>query len=177
MPNGGDCIMALMKNADPTQLLKGPYSTPRFRIGRRVNCLMRGSVTIVGMTDARIQWPVGKKLRARGPVIYRDLAKALRVESALAICYWWGVTPQTVTKWRKALGIATNTKGTSDLRRRRFNEPWGFRARKLAWAKANDPERCRKIAEAKMGKPRPKHVIEAMLAAKRRIAGKKAAME
>ncbi|MDB5306556.1 MAG: hypothetical protein JWO38_758 [Gemmataceae bacterium] len=35
-------------------------------------------------------------------------------------------------------------------------------ARERGWAKAGDPERRRKIAEAKRGKPRPEHVIEAM---------------
>jgi hypothetical protein len=65
-------------------------------------------------------------------------------------------------KWRKALGIGPLTEGTSWLYREYTKEPWAVEARAKAHAKARDPERCRKIAEAKRGKPRPRHVIEAM---------------
>ena len=35
------------------QLLFGPYRTPRFRIGQRVEDERRGTVRIVGLTDGR----------------------------------------------------------------------------------------------------------------------------
>jgi hypothetical protein len=34
--------------------LLGVYRTPRFRIGQRVRCLVRGEVLITGMTEALI---------------------------------------------------------------------------------------------------------------------------
>ena len=37
-----------------------------------------------------------------------------------------------------------------------------MKAKKKAWAKGKDPERCAKIAASKVGKKRPPHVIEAM---------------
>jgi hypothetical protein len=83
------------------------------------------------------------------------------------VAYWWGVTPQTITKWRKALGVAATTEGTSRLRSRHAHEPWADEARRLAWAKARDPERRAKISAAKKGKPKPPHVIEAMQAGRR----------
>ena len=43
-----------------------------------------------------------------------------------------------------------------------FFEPWAIKAKKKAWAKGQDPERCAKIATSKVGKKRPLHVIEAM---------------
>ena len=36
----------------------GPYRTPRFRIGAVVEDEVRGEVTIVGLTGARIPWPI-----------------------------------------------------------------------------------------------------------------------
>jgi hypothetical protein len=38
---------------------------PRFRIGQRVRCLVRGEVIITGMTDAPIPWPIAKGGRGR----------------------------------------------------------------------------------------------------------------
>jgi hypothetical protein len=103
---------------DPTRLLFGPYRPPRCRLGRALVCEVRGEVTVCGITDARIPWPVGKRGRARSLVVCGGLAKAVRRESGLAVCHWWGVTPQTVTKWRKALGVGRVTAGT----RRVFQE-------------------------------------------------------
>ena len=150
-----------MEDAERFRLL-GKYRTPRFRYGRKVLCEVRGEVTIVGMTVAPIPWPSGKRGRGRSPVVFKDLAKALRRELNKAICRWWGLTPQTVSKWRKALGIGPITEGTSTLYREYTKEPWAVEAFAKAHAKARDPEHCRKIAEAKRGKPRPRHVIEAM---------------
>ena len=143
--------------ADLTRLLYGPYRTPRFRLGSVRFCEVRGEVTIVGITDARIPWPVGKTLRARSLVIFGALARAVRRESATAVCYWWGVTPQTVTKWRKALGVGPVTEGTRRLKRdtgRRFSPD--HMARLVA--AANTAEANQKKAAAKLGVPRPPHV-------------------
>ena len=86
----------------------GPYRTPRFRLGALVRCQVRGEVKIVGLSDGRIPWPIGKA-NGRGNkslVVYGKLTQAIRNESVQAVAYWWGVTSQTVTKWRRLLGIA-----------------------------------------------------------------------
>jgi hypothetical protein len=143
--------------------LFGKYRTPRFRYGRKVVCEVRGEVIITGMTDAPIPWPLGRRGRERcSLVVYKDLAKAIRRESNLAICHWWGVTPQTVSKWRKALSVRRATEGTSRLHSEYDKELWADEARAKAHAKARDPERRRKIAEARRGKPRPPHEVEPM---------------
>jgi hypothetical protein len=59
----------------------GPYHTPRFRYGQRVECLARGDVTIVGLSDGRIPWPIGQARRGKSFVLYRDLARAVRREA------------------------------------------------------------------------------------------------
>jgi hypothetical protein len=144
-------------------LLLGKYRTPRFRYGRKVLCEVPGEVTIVGLTDAPIPWPVGKGGRGRHSlVVFKDLAKAIRRESNQAICHSWRVTPQTVSKWRRLLGVERATEGTSRLHREYDKEPWAVEALAKAHAKARDPARCRKISEARRGKPRPPHVVEAI---------------
>jgi hypothetical protein len=150
-----------MDDAERFRLI-GTYRTPRFRIGRRVRCQVRGEVVITGMTDAPIPWPVGKGGRGRHSlVVYKGLAKAIRLDSNQAVVHWWGVDVQTVSKWRRLVGVRRATEGTSRLHREFDKEPWAVRARAKAHAKARDLERRRKIAEARRRKPRPPHVIEA----------------
>ncbi|QDU18479.1 hypothetical protein [Urbifossiella limnaea] len=149
---------------DPPRLL-GTYSTPAFKYGDAVMCEVRGEVLITGLTCARIPWPVGKRPASQGRalVVYAGLAAAVRRESSAAVCFYWGVTAQTVSKWRKALGVGQMTQGTALLKSEALRESEAMAAaRERGWAKARDPERVRKIREAKLGKPRPDHVIDAM---------------
>ncbi|MGD9646352.1 MAG: hypothetical protein AB7U73_11625 [Pirellulales bacterium] len=145
------------------QLHFGPYRTPTYRYGKQVMDDVRGKVRIVGTSGGRFAWPVGQLGRCRSLVVYRGLAKAIRREAVQAVAYWWGVTPQTVTKWRRRLGITKQLpQGTRRLQQAYSHEPFFKRARRLAHAKARDPERCAKIAAARRGKPRPPHVVEAI---------------
>jgi len=143
-------------------LLFGPYQTPRFRYGSRVMCELRGQVELVGLREGPIPWPVGRRDGRRALVLYGALARAVRQEASLAVAYWWGVTAQTVTVWRKALGVGPTTSGTSVLRARVMLGEQGQRMREHGRAKHRDHERCAKIAAARRGKPRPAHVVEAI---------------
>lgn len=136
------------------------YRTPRFRYGQRAQCLARGEVTIVGLTDAPIPWPIGKSKRAKSLVLYRDLAKAVRREANQQVARLFGVAGQTVTKWRKALGVPANNRGT--LRRRVEAGKRNKKGLLAMYAKARDPVRRAKIAAARRGKPRPRSVIDAL---------------
>jgi len=144
------------------QLHFGPYRAPAFGYGKRVQDEVRGEVVIVGTSGGRISWPMGKQGRNRALIVYRDLAKAIRQEAVLAVAYWWGVTPQTVTKWRRRLGIKVPPQGTRKLRQAWSEEPFCRRGQRLAVLKARDPQRCAKIAASRRGKPRPPHVVEAV---------------
>jgi hypothetical protein len=85
--------------------------------------------------------------------VFKDLAKAIRRESNQAVCHWLGITPQTVTKWRKALGVEDSNAGTSRLRSQYTCEPWATAALAKAHSKWRDPEQCAKIAAAKAWQP------------------------
>ena len=56
----------------------GPYRTPLFRIGQRVEDERRGVVRIVAMSAGRIPWPIGHSSGSPSLVLYRDLARAVR---------------------------------------------------------------------------------------------------
>lgn len=110
-----------------------------------------------GHTAARIPWPVGRRKGSpgQGPVLYGDQAEAVRRESNQAVCHRFGVTAQTVTKWRKALGVGATNPGTHRLRSDYTAEPWAEAARQQAHARLGDPARRAKIAAAMRGRPRP----------------------
>jgi len=140
-----------------------PTASPRFRYGSVVMDEARGEVVVVGITAGKIPWPIGKRGRAKSPVLYGDLAKAVQREANLAVCHWWGITGQTVTKWRKALGV-DRTEGTTKLFRANAAEEGCRLGLKKAQAKARDPERCAKIAAARRGRKMPKALFRKLVA-------------
>jgi hypothetical protein len=146
------------------KLLFGPYQAPRFRYGSVVLCEVRGWQCLTGLSSAPIPWPTARGKRGRPYlVVYGSLAKAVRRESNLAVAYWWGVTPQTVSAWRKALGVGPTTAGTSARRRDAAALTIrSDRAEAKRRASYTDPQRNERIAAAKLGKPRPAHVRAAL---------------
>jgi hypothetical protein len=101
------------------KLFHGPYQPPPLSRGDRATCHLRGAVKITSWTDARISWPrcLTRGHRGGSGVLLDDeLARAVKQESAAAICFWWGVHDGVVWRWRKALGVTrTNNPGTHRL--------------------------------------------------------------
>src|SRR5947209_601829 len=156
-----------MNDAERVKLLRGPYQPPRYRLGKKLFCQIRGRVTVRRISDGPIPWPQTIVGGNRTYILCGDLVKAVRRESEIAVAHWWGVGQFTVWKWRKTLDVPATNEGTARLRRVHFDEPWAHKARKKAWSNARDPVRRAKIAAANRGKPRPRHVIEAMAAGRR----------
>jgi hypothetical protein len=99
-----------MPRIDRFKLRLGPYLTPRFRYRSVVQCEARGHVKIVGISDGRIPWPIGKSPKPRAqpsPVLYGDLARAVRNEAEIAVAYWFGVSLWRVRQWRRAIDVDT----------------------------------------------------------------------
>ena len=88
-------------------------------------------------------------------MVFDDLAIAVHRESAQAVAHHWGVSVHTVINWRRLLDVEPNNRGTLRLRREYAAEPAIKNGLRKAQAKAQDPERNRKIAEARKGQPRP----------------------
>jgi hypothetical protein len=132
-------------------LLFGPYKAPQVKYGQIVEDEIRGEVMVCGFTAGKIQWPIGKRgarTRARFLILTGDLIKAVKKEAPIALCFWWGVTSGTVTKWRKALGVELSNPGTHVLRQAIGHDPRVVEGRKKAYAKARYPVRCAKISAA-----------------------------
>src|SRR5688572_11106364 len=155
-----------MRAQERFKLHFGPYTAPKYRIGKTLQCAIRGKVPVCAQSNGHIPWPISKVgIGVKMLVICGDLLRALRRESVQAVAHWWGITPHTVTKWRRRLGIRNNPEGNTRLRRSSFKEPWANRARELAFAHLREASRREKIAAARRGKPRPAHVLEALLKA------------
>ena len=127
----------------------GPYAAPRFRYGATVVDEARGEVVVVALSAGRIPWPLGR-LQGRSPrglILYRDLARAVKLEASQAVAYWWGVSAFTVWKWRKSLGINEQTEGDRAVRAEHGRRNWS-KVKPKFHAKAQDPERRAKISKA-----------------------------
>jgi DNA-binding XRE family transcriptional regulator len=103
---------------DQIRSMNGPCEPPPVRVGQRVRCVLNGpDVRVCGWGDGRIPWPLGRVGHGgKGAyVVTPELAGAIRSESAAAICYWFGVSTTTVSKWRRALGVPPFNDGTRKL--------------------------------------------------------------
>ena len=85
----------------------------------------------------------------------------MKRESSEAVACWWGITAQTVTIWRRVLKVGRYTEGTTALMSERL-APVLERAREAARPTWYSPERGEKISAALKGRPKPRHVVEAM---------------
>jgi len=160
-----------MIDTERYKLLHGPYEAPLARYGTTLFCELRGEVVVTGMSAGRIPWPMTRKGRCRPAfILCGDLAKAVKQEAAIAICYWFGVTPQTVTKWRKALDVPETNEGTRRLRQDQFDEILPEPARAEARKRANSPEAKAKKAAYRKGKPAHPNALAALKARKGRRA-------
>ena len=105
-----------MIDSERVKLLYGPYRAPRCAVGDRLVCECRGrELTVSGMTDAPISWPLARVGGGASLIVCGELTRAIRTESKLAIAHHWGIKPATVWKWRRALGATRTTNGTRRL--------------------------------------------------------------
>src|SRR5262245_30563142 len=80
----------------------GPYVTPVIAVGVVVDCEVRGLVTVVGLSDAPLRWPLGERDGHAQPVVFKALSRAIRQESPDAVAAAWGVEVETAKAWRVA---------------------------------------------------------------------------
>jgi hypothetical protein len=52
---------------------------------------VRGEVEVVGLHEAPVPWPVGKRGRAKSLAVFQGLARAVRRGSEVAVAHHWGV--------------------------------------------------------------------------------------
>ena len=93
----------------------------KVRRGDRAFCIFKDcDVVVTGWTDARISWPRCRRLDVPRShpslLVNEELARAIRHESAAAVCFWWGVSDGVIHRWRRALGVTrTSNEGSQRL--------------------------------------------------------------
>ncbi len=107
----------------PLRFVGGPYFPARVKKGDILQCARLGEMRVVGWSDGPLPWPKGVRGRGGPPslILFADLEKAVRVESAVAVALAWGVSRNSVRDWRAALGVGPITQGTAA--RHKQNKP------------------------------------------------------
>jgi hypothetical protein len=100
--SGGTCIQA-------SRWLEQAIGTVN-----QLRCRVHGWVEVGGISDTPVPWPYRRAKGRHSPILCGDLVRAVRQEANVVVCHLFGVTPQTVTHWRAALGIKHKNPGTSE---------------------------------------------------------------
>ena len=108
----------------------GAYLSPVVVIGAFVPCDLRGVVRIVGMSAGPIAWPIGEKNSQEALVIYKGLARALKLETAADVAAWWGIDEQAVQRWQSGQPEPLRAKAASADLAADLDEP---QERRRAW--------------------------------------------
>lgn len=144
------------------ELIAGPYAAPACRAGDWLDDVVDGRLEVGGWTSAPISWPRRKKTGRPSLILTAELERAVRTESAEAICYWWGVRPTKVWMWRQALGVPRANEGTRKLLRERTGVPPEAAAR--GRERARLPDVIERMAQTKRGKPAHPNIRAALRA-------------
>ena len=94
----GDLILNLYR----FQLSSGPYKRVYISIGTIITCDSRDTdVILIYYSDGKIPLPFVRMphLGAKSLIVFAAQAEAVKQESCLAVAFWVGVSPQTVTVW------------------------------------------------------------------------------
>jgi hypothetical protein len=135
-------------------LQHAPYVTPVIVRGAIVCCGVRGLVKMVGMSDAKIPWPIGQRDGKQALIVYKGLARALKSESAEAVSAWWGVRVSVVKSWQRQLNEHEDAPRRTEGKKRK-----GFRQRDaehqmMAMLLVDDG--ARKVGRPLLERPKPK---------------------
>src|SRR5262245_45181901 len=135
-----------MTDPDQVKLLFGPYPPPLVRRGDRAFCLFRDcDVIVTGWSYGRIPWPrcraEGTRGGGSGLLVDEELARAVRHESAAAVCFWWGVTAGVVWRWRQALGVSRKENEGSQRLIRAAADAGAAAMRRRGWTE-EEREQC-----------------------------------
>jgi hypothetical protein len=144
------CVMgkSLKKTFSPesVKLIGGPYGPPRVPKSGILRCVIRGRLKVDSYSDGPIPWPQAAGV-GHPFIVCGDLVKPLKTESLAAVRYHWGVSHDTVSSWRKRLGIERFTPGTWRLFWRTVELARTPEARRSTSAEPDD------VRKASWGKP------------------------
>jgi hypothetical protein len=132
---------------------------------------LHGLVQVNGFSEGRLSWPTRKRPRggARTLALTEDLVRAIRLESAVAVAYWWGISTKTVRVFRRLLDVPRNTPGTIARHAVVAEPPPAEAGAKGRMKVATSPAIRQRIADAQRGKQVSAEVREKMSEARRGV--------
>jgi hypothetical protein len=142
------------QGGDHIRLLHSPYRRPSVRVGNRATCLIRGEVAVTSRTHARLRWPRCLPVNGVGHpslLVDEELARAVRSESAAALCHWWGVSEGVVWRWRKALGVTRTSNPGSNRLVRSAAQAGAAAMREREWTEEEREQKRRLAIEGNYG--------------------------
>jgi hypothetical protein len=80
----------------------GAYLTPITVVGATLECEVRGLVTVCGMSNGPLPWPLGERDGEQHLIVFKGLSRAIRQERPEAVAEHWGIPVATVVDWKKA---------------------------------------------------------------------------
>jgi hypothetical protein len=151
------------------KLLHGPYAAPRCHVGGVLSCQFRRRLRKVsGLTDAPVIWPFSQEHGPRSLILCGALVQAVRCESVSAVVAHWGVSRNTVWRWRRALDVPGRNEGTRRLDRDTIPEKVNPESLAAARERSRSPEARAKMSATRKGRPpHPRFKAAAAAAARR----------
>ena len=159
-----------MVDATSTILRFGHYSMPNgIGVGDTINCAYRGrEVVIAGITDAPVQWFSIRNTGKPFVILCGDLIRAVQTESEAAIAHNWGVSDDTVRKWRRTLDVGRMTQGTTLVFRTLFESRIPEDVAERGRIKSKSEVARQKMISSKTGQPMHENTRKALLKAVKR---------
>ena len=151
------------------KLLHGPYAAPRCHVGGVLSCQFRRRLRKVsGLTDAPVIWPFSQEHGPRSLILCGALIQAVRRESVSAVAAHWGVSRNTVWRWRKALNVPCRNEGTQRLYQDTIPDRVNQESLAAARERSRSPAARAKMSATRKGRPpHPRFKAAAAAAARR----------
>lgn len=108
-------MLPVATTARAPELIGAPYFAPACELGDWIEDVTAGLVQVNGFSDAPFRWPYRKTRGQSSIVVDAELSRAIRLESKLAIEFWWGLSTQTARVLRRKLSVPRYTAGTVEL--------------------------------------------------------------
>lgn len=150
-----------------SQLRFGPYGLPRgLAVGDSVWCHYRRRNVVIGsISDAQMQWFQAGRGSGTGLIVCGDLVRAVQMESVSAVAHHWGICADTVSNWRRVLGVPRMNRGSKAV----FQELFAGRLSDEQLARGRIRSKSKKsidkMSMSKRGRPMHRNTRKALTAA------------
>jgi len=94
-----------MRPQAQTELLHGPYIAPDVQVGQKLDCKVRGKLTVRRFSQGPLVWPMGHPGGQDGGrhsyIVCGDLLRAVQRESSQAVQHQGASAAESNCAWRR----------------------------------------------------------------------------